>query len=97
MCPTPKVLDEVTQRCVYLEDCKRPGVLLSPPDSKTPGCLWEILLRVPDPMAAESAQALEGKGSELARFCLVPVSEEGKARGGGFAWGLMLNVQDSQA
>ncbi|KAL6086589.1 hypothetical protein STEG23_010757, partial [Scotinomys teguina] len=26
VCPTPKVLDEVTQRCVYLEDCKRPGV-----------------------------------------------------------------------
>lgn len=25
MCPAPKVLDEVTQRCVYLEDCKWPG------------------------------------------------------------------------
>lgn len=36
MCPTPKVLDEVTQRCVYLEDCKRPGVLLL---LQTPSCL----------------------------------------------------------
>ncbi|XP_047680134.1 otogelin isoform X6 [Prionailurus viverrinus] len=26
-CPTPKVLDEVTQRCVYLEDCVEPMVL----------------------------------------------------------------------
>ncbi|XP_030878151.1 otogelin [Leptonychotes weddellii] len=25
-CPTPKVLDEVTQRCVYLEDCVEPVV-----------------------------------------------------------------------
>lgn len=24
-CPTPKVLDEVTQRCVYLEDCEWPA------------------------------------------------------------------------
>ena len=32
-------------------------------------------------------KALGGKGSELARFYLVPVSEEGKARGGGLAWG----------
>lgn len=32
-------------------------------------------------------KALGGKGSELARFCLVPVSEEGKARGGGLSWG----------
>ncbi|XP_032977452.1 otogelin isoform X1 [Rhinolophus ferrumequinum] len=27
-CPTPKVLDEVTQRCVYLEDCVEPAVLV---------------------------------------------------------------------
>uniref|UniRef100_A0A452VGL5 Otogelin n=1 Tax=Ursus maritimus TaxID=29073 RepID=A0A452VGL5_URSMA len=27
-CPTPKVLDEVTQRCVYLEDCVEPVVLV---------------------------------------------------------------------
>ncbi|XP_053780390.1 otogelin [Desmodus rotundus] len=27
-CPTPKVLDEVTQRCVYLEDCVEPTVLV---------------------------------------------------------------------
>ncbi|XP_017528163.3 otogelin isoform X1 [Manis javanica] len=27
VCPTPKVLDEVTQRCVYLEDCVEPAVL----------------------------------------------------------------------
>ncbi|XP_053415854.1 otogelin [Nycticebus coucang] len=26
VCPTPKVLDEVTQRCVYLEDCVEPAV-----------------------------------------------------------------------
>ncbi|PNJ47496.1 OTOG isoform 6 [Pongo abelii] len=26
VCPTPKVLDEVTQRCVYLEDCVAPAV-----------------------------------------------------------------------
>ncbi|XP_070282762.1 otogelin [Myotis yumanensis] len=26
-CPTPKVLDEVTQRCVYVEDCVEPAVL----------------------------------------------------------------------
>ncbi|XP_069325765.1 otogelin [Eulemur rufifrons] len=26
MCPAPKVLDEVTQRCVYLEDCVEPAV-----------------------------------------------------------------------
>ncbi|XP_003781570.1 otogelin [Otolemur garnettii] len=26
VCPTPKVLDEVTQRCVYLEDCVEPTV-----------------------------------------------------------------------
>uniref|UniRef100_A0A4X1TCT4 Otogelin n=1 Tax=Sus scrofa TaxID=9823 RepID=A0A4X1TCT4_PIG len=25
-CPTPRVLDEVTQRCVYLEDCVEPAV-----------------------------------------------------------------------
>ncbi|XP_036060023.1 LOW QUALITY PROTEIN: otogelin [Onychomys torridus] len=25
-CPTPKVLDEVTQRCVYLEDCVEPAL-----------------------------------------------------------------------
>uniref|UniRef100_A0A8C6RKH3 Otogelin n=1 Tax=Nannospalax galili TaxID=1026970 RepID=A0A8C6RKH3_NANGA len=25
MCPTPKVLDEVTQRCVYLQDCVEPA------------------------------------------------------------------------
>nr|KAF6438519.1 otogelin [Molossus molossus] len=28
-CPTPKVLDEVTQRCVYLEDCVEPAVVVS--------------------------------------------------------------------
>ncbi|XP_023442452.2 otogelin [Dasypus novemcinctus] len=28
MCPRPKVLDEVTQRCVYLEDCVQPAVLV---------------------------------------------------------------------
>ncbi|EQB79130.1 otogelin, partial [Camelus ferus] len=27
-CPIPKVLDEVTQRCVYLEDCVEPAVLV---------------------------------------------------------------------
>ncbi|XP_066109952.1 otogelin [Saccopteryx bilineata] len=27
-CPAPKVLDEVTQRCVYLEDCVEPTVLV---------------------------------------------------------------------
>ncbi|XP_012412723.1 otogelin [Trichechus manatus latirostris] len=27
-CPAPKVLDEVTQRCVYLEDCVEPVVLV---------------------------------------------------------------------
>uniref|UniRef100_A0A2R8ZXD8 Otogelin n=1 Tax=Pan paniscus TaxID=9597 RepID=A0A2R8ZXD8_PANPA len=26
VCPTPQVLDEVTQRCVYLEDCVEPAV-----------------------------------------------------------------------
>ncbi|XP_033059737.1 otogelin isoform X16 [Trachypithecus francoisi] len=26
VCPAPKVLDEVTQRCVYLEDCVEPAV-----------------------------------------------------------------------
>ncbi|XP_005366808.1 otogelin [Microtus ochrogaster] len=26
VCPTPKVLDEVTQRCVYLEDCVEPAL-----------------------------------------------------------------------
>ncbi|XP_004621722.2 otogelin [Sorex araneus] len=25
-CPAPRVLDEVTQRCVYLEDCVQPGL-----------------------------------------------------------------------
>ncbi|XP_064145520.1 otogelin [Loxodonta africana] len=28
VCPAPKVLDEVTQRCVYLEDCVEPVVLV---------------------------------------------------------------------
>nr|XP_044609024.1 LOW QUALITY PROTEIN: otogelin [Equus asinus] len=27
-CPAPKVLDEVTRRCVYLEDCVEPAVLV---------------------------------------------------------------------
>ncbi|XP_012580647.1 PREDICTED: otogelin [Condylura cristata] len=27
-CPSPKVLDEVTQRCVYLEDCVEPAILV---------------------------------------------------------------------
>ncbi|EHB10913.1 Otogelin [Heterocephalus glaber] len=30
VCPVPKVLDEVTQRCVYLEDCKQPELPLPP-------------------------------------------------------------------
>ncbi|XP_045433849.1 otogelin [Pipistrellus kuhlii] len=29
-CPAPKVLDEVTQRCVYVEDCVEPAVLVPP-------------------------------------------------------------------
>lgn len=29
-CPTPKVLDEVTQRCVYLEDCEWSRFLIPP-------------------------------------------------------------------
>lgn len=32
-CPTPKVLDEVTQRCVYVEDCEWPAFLIPPSDS----------------------------------------------------------------
>ncbi|XP_049636632.1 otogelin [Suncus etruscus] len=28
-CPSPRVLDEVTQRCVYLEDCVEPALLIS--------------------------------------------------------------------
>ncbi|XP_052048983.1 otogelin [Apodemus sylvaticus] len=32
VCPTSKVLDEVTQRCVYLEDCVEPA-LLSPTEA----------------------------------------------------------------
>lgn len=31
-CPTPKVLDEVTQRCVYVEDCEWPAFLIPPLD-----------------------------------------------------------------
>ncbi|XP_004635011.2 otogelin [Octodon degus] len=30
VCPAPKVLDEVTQRCVYLEDCVEPAVWVPP-------------------------------------------------------------------
>uniref|UniRef100_A0A8C2YUV7 Otogelin n=1 Tax=Chinchilla lanigera TaxID=34839 RepID=A0A8C2YUV7_CHILA len=30
VCPGPKVLDEVTQRCVYLEDCVEPAVWVPP-------------------------------------------------------------------
>lgn len=37
-CPAPKVLDEVTRRCVYLEDCEWPGFLTPPLDFlKIPG------------------------------------------------------------
>eukprot|EP00071_Canis_lupus_P030061 XP_022263618.1 otogelin isoform X6 [Canis lupus familiaris] len=32
-CPTPKVLDEVTQRCVYLEDCVEPVDLVRTEES----------------------------------------------------------------
>ncbi|XP_077722228.1 otogelin [Canis aureus] len=32
-CPTPKVLDEVTQRCVYLEDCVEPVDLVHTEES----------------------------------------------------------------
>uniref|UniRef100_A0A5F8H7H0 Otogelin n=1 Tax=Monodelphis domestica TaxID=13616 RepID=A0A5F8H7H0_MONDO len=46
VCPIPMVLDEVTQKCVYLEDCTWPGFLtlscapdqdlISPEESRTP-------------------------------------------------------------
>lgn len=84
MCPTPKVLDEVTQRCVYLEDCKRPGVLPPPPDSdsfKSPGCSWEEGLRVPGPRAAESAQSSGRKEPQSWRGFVRPSLQE-KEKGG---------------
>lgn len=62
-CATPKVLDEVTQRCVHLEDCEWPELLALPPMScKSPGLTDQSCsLGPPVPGEAGSAEGpLEG-------------------------------------
>lgn len=72
-CPTPKVLDEVTQRCVYLEDCEWPRLLIPPSDSsKSPRSPSPIIPQVPGETgpAEELLEETFRAGRDLIQFVL---------------------------